>query len=114
MSRILIKRAYEAPEKKDGYRVLVDGLWPRGIKKEDLHVDTWLKTIAPSTALRKWFGHDPEKWNEFRKKYKAELKDTDALAELKAVIKEHPVVTLLFGARDETHNNAQVLLEILS
>ena len=108
-----IKRAYEPFSKTDGYRVLVDRLWPRGIKKEDAHIDHWLKDVAPSTALRKWFNHEPEKWKSFLTKYKAELKGSAALDELHAIWKEHKTVTLLYGAKDEEHNQALALKQFM-
>jgi len=110
---VAIKRIYEPAAKQDGYRVLVDRLWPRGIRKEDAQADMWLKEIAPSAALRKWFGHEPEKWETFVERYHAELKDSPALETLKALLKEHKKITLLYGARDEVHNNAQALLLLL-
>ncbi|AYB35652.1 DUF488 family protein [Chryseolinea soli] len=108
-----IKRVYEPFSKTDGYRILVDRLWPRGIKKEDAHVDQWLKEIAPSTALRKWFNHEPEKWKSFLTKYKAELKGSAALDELLALLKQHKTVTLLYGAKDEQHNQAVALTKFI-
>src|SRR6476660_6573983 len=111
---IKIKRAYEQPQKEDGLRILVDRLWPRGLTKEKASVDLWLKEIAPSTELRKWFAHDPEKWNEFRKKYLQELKANE---EQVSIIKEHlkqGTVTLVYAARDEEHNEAHVLEELLN
>jgi uncharacterized protein YeaO (DUF488 family) len=113
MGSIRIKRIYEPVEAKDGSRILVDRLWPRGIKKENAHVHHWMKSIAPSTDLRKWFAHDPVKWGSFQKKYKEELKKTDALDELIAYVKKYKKVTLLYAARDEQHNHAVVLQEIL-
>jgi uncharacterized protein YeaO (DUF488 family) len=110
---IKIKRAYEAKEKSDGFCILVDRLWPRGIKKEDLHADVWLKEIAPSNALRKWFNHDAEKWKEFKTKYTAEIKYSEVLEELSAIIKKHKVITLLYSAKDEQHNQAVALKEYL-
>jgi uncharacterized protein YeaO (DUF488 family) len=111
---INLKRVYEEPSKKDGVRILVDRLWPRGLTKEKAHVDLWLKEVAPSTALRKWYGHDPARWPEFRKRYLAELKkNPDQVALLKqAVAKGHS--TLIYGAKDMEHNEAVVLLELLS
>ncbi|SHH77606.1 Uncharacterized conserved protein YeaO, DUF488 family [Chryseolinea serpens] len=106
---IAIKRVYEPFSKADGYRILVDRLWPRGIKKEAAHVDLWLKEVAPSTALRKWFNHEPEKWKSFLTKYNAELKGSAALEELQALRKQHKTVTLLYGAKDEQHNQAVAL-----
>ena len=111
---IKIKRVYEKTAKEDGWRVLVDRLWPRGIKKELAHVELWMKDVAPSDALRKWFGHEPDKWNEFRKRYRAELeKKKDLVAELKKLEKEHGTLTLVFSAKDESHNQAVVLAEAL-
>ena len=110
---ILLKRAYEEKEKADGFRILVDRLWPRGIKKEDMHVDIWLKEIAPSTALRKWFNHDAAKWEAFKTKYKAELQQSEALGELKQLIKKHKTITLVYSAKDEIHNQAAALKELL-
>jgi uncharacterized protein YeaO (DUF488 family) len=109
-----IKRVYEAREKEDGTRILVDRLWPRGLTKEKAHVDLWLKEIAPSTELRKWFAHDPAKWTEFQTRYKAELKNNpEQLSILKKEITKGPA-TLLYGAKDEQHNEAQVLRKILT
>ncbi|MBS1496792.1 MAG: DUF488 family protein [Bacteroidetes bacterium] len=108
------KRAYQAYNTSDGYRVLVDRLWPRGITKDKAHIDCWLKEIAPSAQLRKWFAHDPGKWEEFKKRYREELKDSVALPELVKIIKEKKVVTLVYAAKDEVHNNAALLEEILS
>lgn len=111
---IRVKRVYENPSKEDGCRVLVDRLWPRGMKKEAAHVDVWMKEIAPSDSLRKWFGHEAAKWSEFQKRYRAELrKRRTELAELRTLEKEHKRLTLLFGAKDEKHNQAVVLAAIL-
>jgi len=110
---IAIKRVYEADAAKDGYRILVDRLWPRGIKKEDAHVDKWLKDIAPSTALRKWFNHEADKWEQFVRKYRSEIKASEALDELRSEIAKHKKITLLYAAKDEDHNNAAALLRIL-
>lgn len=110
---IKIKRVYEKPEKADGFRVLVDRLWPRGLTKEKVAADLWLKDIAPSTELRKWFNHDPDKWPEFKKKYIAELKEN---TEPVSVLKEHAnkgTLTLLYGARDQVHNEAQVIKDFI-
>lgn len=106
------KRVYETAAKDDGYRVLVDRLWPRGLTKAKAHVDLWLKEVAPSTELRKWFGHEPEKWAEFQKRYRAEL-NREALASLKKLEKDHKKVTLLYGAKSEERNQAVALLKIL-
>ena len=111
---IKIKRVYEKPSKEDGWRVLVDRLWPRGMTKEAARVDLWMREVAPSDALRKWFGHEPAKWTAFQKKYHAELaKKKDLLAELQELDKKHGTVTLLFGAKDELHNQAVALAEVL-
>jgi len=108
-----LKRAYEDPAKSDGHRVLVDRLWPRGVSKEDARLDDWMKDVAPSDELRKWFGHDPEKWDEFRKRYFAELDaDPEAVAKLAEKAKEG-TVTLVYAAKDEEHNNAVALKEYL-
>jgi len=109
-----IKRASEPANKDDGARILIDRLWPRGQSKEKLHLTAWLRDIAPSTELRKWFAHDPAKWDEFRKRYRAELDaNPEAVAELQALLNEHPKATLLFMAHDEEHANAVVLAEYL-
>jgi len=106
---IKIKRAYVAPEKDDGTRVLVDRLWPRGLTKRKAKIDLWLKDLAPSTELRKWFGHDRGKWKEFQVRYSAELKSKKAQLEiLKQKAAEGPV-TLIYGAKDELHNEAVLL-----
>jgi len=111
--KIQIKRVYEKPEKTDGARILVDRLWPRGLTKRKAKLDLWLKEIAPSTELRKYFGHDPEKWNEFRSRYRAELKShPEELALIKSKAREG-TVTLLYGARDQEYNEAVVLLQLL-
>jgi uncharacterized protein YeaO (DUF488 family) len=110
---INIKRVYEPVEKSDGYRILVDRLWPRGIKKTDANFDAWLKEIAPSTELRKWFNHEVEKWTAFSIKYEAELKASPALEELLRIIKKHKTVTLVYSAKDERHNQAIVLKAFL-
>lgn len=109
---ISIKRVYDAPAKADGIRVLVDRIWPRGIKKADAKIDIWLKEVAPSTKLRQWFGHDPEKWIDFRSKYLAELKENPVLVELKALSRKGKI-TLVYAAKDEQHNNAAVLKDLL-
>ena len=108
-----IKRAYAPVEETDGYRILVDRLWPRGISKEKAQIDLWLKSVAPSNELRKWFGHDPDRFAEFSERYCAELTASGALDELRTVLKEHPTATLLFAAHDEEHNNAVVLQHLL-
>jgi uncharacterized protein YeaO (DUF488 family) len=113
LTKFRIKRVHAEPNEDDGKRILVDRLWPRGLTKEKARVDLWLKEVAPSNELRKWFGHDPEKWPEFKRRYAEELK---ALSEPLALLRQearHGTVTLLYGARDEDHNQAVVLLELL-
>ena len=111
---IRLKRAYESPEAGDGYRILVERLWPRGISKEHAKVDLWIKDAGASPELRTWFGHDPEKWEEFRQKYFEEIRARHAvIKELRDVIHEHGTVTFLFAARDTEHNNALALKEFL-
>lgn len=108
-----IKRVYEKPGKEDGKRILVDRLWPRGLTKERASIDLWLKEIAPSTELRKWFGHDPEKWDEFKKRYHQELKNNECQVSLLREQLKKGTVTLVYGAKDEKHNEALVLTEWL-
>ena len=111
---IRIKRVYKEPAKDDGYRILVDRLWPRGLTKERARVDLWMKQIAPSDALRKWFGHEPEKWPEFAKRYRGELaKKKDLLKEVKRLEREHGLVTLLYGRKDEKQNQAVLIAAAL-
>jgi uncharacterized protein YeaO (DUF488 family) len=111
---IRLKRAYEPPRQEDGIRVLVDRLWPRGLRKADAAIDRWPKEIAPSTELRRWFGHDPSRWEEFRRRYRAELSShSELLAELRGFAHKGPL-TLVYSARDEDHNDAVVLRELLS
>jgi uncharacterized protein YeaO (DUF488 family) len=111
---IRIKRAYEAPAPADGTRILVDRLWPRGVGKDALAVERWVKEIGPSDALRRWFGHDSERWDEFRRRYAAELaKQPALLAELRALARQGRL-TLVYAARDDVHNNAVVLREVLT
>lgn len=108
-----LKRAYDPPAASDGWRVLIDRIWPRGIAKADLRVDAWLKDLAPSAELRKWFGHDPKKWDEFKQRYARELDQSqDALGQLLKRAKTGRV-TLVFGARDVAHSNAAALKEYL-
>jgi uncharacterized protein YeaO (DUF488 family) len=110
---IKLKRVYEKPIKADGVRILVDRLWPRGLTKQRAAVKVWLKDVAPSTDLRKWFGHDPAKWHEFQVRYRAELREKkDIIKLLKKEAREHSV-TLVYGARDEQHNEARVLKTVL-
>ena len=110
---INIKRVYEEPTQEDGTRILVDRLWPRGLTKEKAGVDVWLKKIAPSTALRQWFAHDPDKWAEFQKRYHEELKKNPAQVALLKEQAKKGAVTLVYGAKDEEHNEARVLKELL-
>ena len=110
-----IKRAYEEGSAQDGYRVLVDGLWPRGLTKAKLKIDSWMKDIAPSAGLRKWYGHKPEKWEEFRNKYRQELSKPPRIALLDELIDRarKGQVTLVFGARDAERSNAAVIAELI-
>lgn len=113
---VSIKRIYEDASDQDGFRVLVDRVWPRGISKEKAKLDEWLKEIGPSTELRKWFNHEDDKFDEFEKKYQKELqsgKQKEALKKLQSFIKDHKHITLLYGAKNETHNQAVVLNNIL-
>jgi uncharacterized protein YeaO (DUF488 family) len=112
--KIQLKRIYEETDEKDGYRILVDRLWPRGVSKEKAHLNLWLKDIAPSTELRKWFNHDPDKWNQFQKKYLKELKENkEAVDTLKEHLKKG-TITFLYAAKDEAHNEAEVLKDYFS
>jgi uncharacterized protein YeaO (DUF488 family) len=111
---IRLKRAYEKPEPADGIRILVDRLWPRGLTKEKAAIDLWLKAVAPSTELRKWFGHDPKKWRNFRSRYRTELKKHSAPLQLIKSKSQEGVVTLIYSARDQEHNEAVVLQELLT
>lgn len=111
---IRIKRIYEQLADDDGYRILIDRLWPRGLSKEEAYVDLWLKEIAPSTQLREWFQHDPGKWKEFGEQYRKELsKEKENLLRIKELEKKHKNVTLLFAGKDKEHTHALILLEIL-
>lgn len=110
---IVTKRIYEPPENEDGTRILVDRLWARGISKTKAKVDLWLKDIAPTASLRKWFGHDPEKWDEFRKRYRSELGASQSQVKTLKDLASKGSVTLLYAAKDTTHNNAVVLKEYL-
>jgi uncharacterized protein YeaO (DUF488 family) len=111
---IRLKRVYEKTSRDDGFRILVDRLWPRGVSKVEARVDAWLKGSAPSTALRQWFGHDPAKWDEFRRRYTAELKqDTAAVAELRDLVAEKKNVTFVFSERDTEHTHAIVLKDFI-
>ena len=110
---IQVKRVYEKPSRKDGLRILVDRLWPRGLTKERAAVKLWLEDVAPSTALRKWFGHDPAKWKQFQARYRNELREKKDVLELLKQKSEGHTVTLVYGARDEEHNEALVLKSVL-
>jgi uncharacterized protein YeaO (DUF488 family) len=110
---VRLKRAYEPPAASDGYRVLIDRLWPRGVKRDEARLDEWARELAPSSELRRWFGHDPARFGEFRRRYTAELGDQEEkLRELRRRARTGPL-TLVYGARDEEHNDAIVLAEIL-
>ena len=111
--QITIKRAYAQPVPEDGFRILVDRLWPRGLSKDKAQIDLWLKDIAPSAELRKWFGHDPGKWTEFQRRYRAELKQKEQLLATIEARARKTRVTLVYGAKDEEHNDAVVLLKVL-
>ena len=113
MSMVSLKRAYEKAAASDGIRFLVERLWPRGVKKTDLQVNAWLKDVAPSDALRRWFGHDPNKWNEFRQRYFAELDGHPEACEPIRIAASHGRVTLVYSAHDQEHNNAVALKEYL-
>lgn len=111
---IKVKRVYEPESEDDGYRLLVDRLWPRGLTEETAGVDLWMRDVAPSTELRKWYGHEIDKWPEFRGRYEEELTHHGELLDLIRDIEQHrKTVTLLFGAKDEEHNEANVLAEVL-
>jgi uncharacterized protein YeaO (DUF488 family) len=114
MHAVELKRAYEPPSSRDGMRVLVDRMWPRGLSKRNAHIDLWLKDIAPSTALRQWFGHDSARWSEFRRRYRAELVRNPAPLEQLCELARAGRLTLVFGARDERHNQAVVLKGLLA
>ena len=113
--KVLLKRAYEDAGNADGFRVLVDRLWPRGKKKADLRLNAWVKEVAPSTELRKWFNHDPKRWLEFRKRYKAELKAPTvkkAIADIIHATRKYSAITLIYAAKDTEHNEAVVLQDL--
>jgi uncharacterized protein YeaO (DUF488 family) len=114
MARILIKRIYDPPDQSDGVRVLVDRLWPRGVTKKAAALDFWMKELAPSTELRKWFSHDPARWEGFRQRYRRELRKHGAQLEALKAQAAKRRVTLLYGARDTVHSEAVVLQEALS
>jgi uncharacterized protein YeaO (DUF488 family) len=110
---IHLKRAYETPSPDDGVRILVDRLWPRGVSKANAAIDQWMKEVAPSAELRHWFGHDPKRWEEFRRRYRAELlHHEELLNELRVIARKGPL-TLVYAARDEDHNEAVVLRDVL-
>jgi uncharacterized protein YeaO (DUF488 family) len=111
--KIKIKRAYEQPDRDDGVRILVDRLWPRGLTKEKASVELWLKDIAPSTELRKWFAHDPDKWESFRRRYKTEISHNHDLIKVLKQKAREGTITLIYGARDQKHNEALVLKQFL-
>lgn len=111
---VRIKRVYEDPAAGDGYRVLVDRLWPRGLSKANADIDLWLKAIAPTPELRTWWNHDPDRLDEFAARYRTELDGNPAVGELGEVLAQHPIVTLTYGARDSRVNHAAVLLEFLT
>jgi len=112
-ANVRLKRAYENPSAEDGMRILIDRLWPRGVAKANAAIDLWAKDISPSTALRRWFGHDPARWEEFRRRYSEEIhRHGNRLDELRALA-ENGRITLVFAAHDETHNDAVVLRDIL-
>lgn len=112
-TKIKLKRAYERPARGDGRRILIDRLWPRGIKKANAAIDEWIKELAPSTALRKWFGHDPVRWKKFRSRYAAEVhKHPEQLRRLRSLARQKPI-TLVYSAHDELHNDAVALRDFL-
>ncbi len=111
---VSIKRVYDGASESDGVRVLVDRVWPRGIAKADAQVDQWLREVGPSTSLRQWFGHDPDKFDEFARRYRHELEDSDAFADLKKIVHDNPNVTLVYSAKDTQHNQAVVLRDVLA
>lgn len=115
MPMIKVKRVYGPPEGEDGWRVLVDRIWPRGLSRDNAAVDEWFKEIAPSNALRKWFGHDPQRWAGFREKYLKELQATERKGMVQGILERTRSgnVTLLYAARDAAHNNAVVLMELV-
>lgn len=114
MTKINLKRAYGPASADDGYRIYIDRLWPRGLSHETFHYDYWDKAIAPSTELREWFHADPAgRWEEFKTRYAEELKSAPAFAQLKEMVAGKPVVTLLYSSRDEEHNNAEVVSDLL-
>lgn len=113
MASLNIRRVYD-PSPDGTYRILVDRIWPRGLSKDKAGVDLWLKEVGPSTDLRKWFGHDPERFDEFANRYRAELEDSPAFRELESAVAEHDPVDLVYSAHDEEHNQAIVLRDLLA
>lgn len=113
LRKVVLKRVYDPAAEDDGFRVLVDRLWPRGLTKAKVGVDLWLKEVAPTTELRQWFHRDPSQWGAFQTKYRAELRGNKALTELRSLIRTHGRVTLLYGAKDPEQNHAVVLLSVL-
>lgn len=113
VAHVRVRRVYDAPATDDGYRILVDRLWPRGVAKDAATWNEWRRDVAPSTELRRWFGHDPARFAEFADRYRAELAASDGLDDLRARCRSLPVVTLLYAAKDPEHNNAVVLRDLL-
>lgn len=113
MARVQLKRVYDPIDGSDGLRVLVDRLWPRGLTRAAAKLDRWMKEVSPSTELRRWYGHDPTRWPGFRKRYRAELKDSAALAELRSLARERKVITLLSASKERDLSHAVVLRELL-
>lgn len=113
MDRIRLRRVYDPPDESDGYRVLVDRVWPRGVSKEAARLDAWVRDLAPSHELRRWFGHDPDRWAQFRERYLDELRQHEEALDELAARAVKATVTLLYGARDERHNNAVVVREAI-
>ncbi|SEL26285.1 DUF488 domain-containing protein [Nitrosovibrio tenuis] len=112
-ANVKLKRAYDPPESADGVRILVDRLWPRGVKKDNAAIDQWMKEVAPSADLRKWFGHDPERWDEFYERYAKEVsQQPDQLQKLRELARKGPI-TLVYSAHDEAHNNAIALKDMI-
>jgi uncharacterized protein YeaO (DUF488 family) len=110
---IRLKRIYERPSKDDGFRILVERLWPRGLSKERARVDLWLKDISPSPQLRTWYGHDVTKWEEFQQRYRAELQNNPAVKQMQELLRKKRVITFVYAARDAEHNSARVLKAFL-
>ncbi len=110
---ITVKRIYEKPDKDDGFRILVERLWPRGISRERAHIDLWLKDVAPSPELRKWFNHEDEKWEEFVRRYYLELTGNEGIERIKILIKENNNITFVYSSRNIEHNNAVALKNII-